>query len=71
MATNDLEVERLHALFTRAQENGVPDVKLIKGHEISDYEPACVGLEAIHSPHTGIVDWGQVKIRNVLSNNNS
>ena len=61
VATNDLEVERLHALFERAQKNGVPDIELIKGEEaIKKYEPYCNGLEALWSPHTGIVDWAEV-----------
>ena len=61
VATNELEVERLHALFERAKKNGVPDIELIKGQDaIKKYEPHCNGLEALWSPHTGIVDWGEV-----------
>ena len=61
VATNDLEVERLHSLFERAKKNGVPDIELIKGRDaIKKYEPHCNGLEALWSPHTGIVDWGEV-----------
>ena len=61
VATNQLEVERLHALFERAKKNGVPDIELIKGQEaIQKYEPYCTGLEALWSPHTGIVDWAEV-----------
>ena len=33
MATNELEVERLHALYERAKQNGVPDIELVKGEE--------------------------------------
>lgn len=56
-----MEVQRLRALFDRASQNGVPDIELIKGQEaIKKYEPHCRGLEALWSPHTGIVDWGEV-----------
>ncbi|KAK7086609.1 hypothetical protein SK128_013101 [Halocaridina rubra] len=60
VALNELEVKRLHDLFERATLNGVPDIKLIEGSEIKNYEPHCKGLKAIWSPHTGIVDWGLV-----------
>ena len=39
----------------------MPDIELIKGQDaIKKYEPHCNGLEALWSPHTGIVDWGEV-----------
>ena len=61
VATNSLEVERLRALFDRATQNGVPDIELIRGQEaIRKYEPHCAGVEALWSPHTGIVDWAEV-----------
>lgn len=61
VATNQLEVERLHALFERAKQNGVPNIELIKGESaIKKYEPHCKGIEALWSPQTGIVDWGEV-----------
>lgn len=40
--------------------NKVPDLRLIEGKEIKSIEPYCHGLKAIHSPHTGIVDWALV-----------
>ncbi len=39
----------------------VPDVRMVDEKEIRDLEPDCRGLRAIWSPHTGIIDWGQVK----------
>ncbi|CAG2119593.1 unnamed protein product [Medioppia subpectinata] len=33
---------------------------LVEQNDIQKYEPKCVGLKAIWSPHTGIVDWAQV-----------
>ena len=39
----------------------VPDIELIKGEKaIREREPHCRGLEALWSPHTGIVDWAEV-----------
>lgn len=35
-------------------------MRLVEQNEIKNYEPNCVGLKAIWSPHTGIVDWAQV-----------
>lgn len=43
--------------------NQVPDMRMIDGKEIKEIEPYCKGLKAIHSPHTGIVDWGLVTER--------
>ncbi|KAG5873895.1 L-2-hydroxyglutarate dehydrogenase, partial [Gonioctena quinquepunctata] len=61
IATNPTEVQRLHDLQDRGRQNGVPDLKLLKGEaEIKKIEPHCTGLEALWSPHTGIVDWGFV-----------
>ena len=41
-------------------QNNCPDIRLIEGKEIKDIEPYCQGIKAIHSPHTGIVDWALV-----------
>lgn len=60
VATNQLEVDRLHDLFERGTKNNCPDIKLIDGKEIKTYEPYCQGVKAIHSPHTGIVDFSEV-----------
>lgn len=35
-------------------------MKMIDGDEIKKIEPYCRGIKAIHSPHTGIVDWALV-----------
>lgn len=45
VATNKTEVERLMDLFDRGTKNCVPDLRLIDGSQIRDYEPYCkVGL---------------------------
>lgn len=61
VATNDLEQKRLADLRERGIQNNVPDLKVLKGvEEIKKVEPYCQGVEALWSPHTGIVDWGLV-----------
>ena len=43
-----------------AQQNGVPDLRLLDPAELREIEPHAAGLRAIHSPHTAIVDYGKV-----------
>jgi L-2-hydroxyglutarate oxidase LhgO len=54
------EVRRLDAIEVRARANGVPDLARVGPRGILDHEPAAVGLQALHSPHTAIVDFGAV-----------
>eukprot|EP00096_Caligus_rogercresseyi_P009979 TRINITY_DN3500_c0_g1_i1.p1 TRINITY_DN3500_c0_g1~~TRINITY_DN3500_c0_g1_i1.p1 ORF type:complete len:435 (+),score=88.55 TRINITY_DN3500_c0_g1_i1:352-1656(+) len=61
VAKSPLEVERLKVIFERASINGVPGISYLSSlKEIQAIEPHCMGLEAIHSPETGVVDWGEV-----------
>lgn len=60
VATDAVEVERLAELHQRGIANQVPDLQLIDGDRIADIEPYCQGLQALWSPHTGIVDWALV-----------
>ncbi|XP_054154225.1 L-2-hydroxyglutarate dehydrogenase, mitochondrial-like [Oppia nitens] len=60
VAVNHEEVDRLNELYQRGLQNGVKDMILVQQNDIQKYEPNCVGLKAIWSPHTGIVDWAQV-----------
>uniref|UniRef100_A0A1B6C7V0 L-2-hydroxyglutarate dehydrogenase, mitochondrial n=1 Tax=Clastoptera arizonana TaxID=38151 RepID=A0A1B6C7V0_9HEMI len=60
VATDESEIPRLNDLYDRGIKNSVPDISLIDGGKIKDYEPYCKGVKAIHSPHTGIVDWAEV-----------
>ncbi|KIH58721.1 FAD dependent oxidoreductase [Ancylostoma duodenale] len=60
VAVEPHEIPRLDNLFVRAQKNGCKDVKMIDGSQIKEYEPFCKGIKALWSPHTGVVDWGEV-----------
>ncbi|MGO1972137.1 MAG: L-2-hydroxyglutarate oxidase [Propionibacteriaceae bacterium] len=51
------EVSRLDAIHERARANGVPGVRIITADEVGEVEPHAVGLAALHSPHTAIVDY--------------
>ena len=54
------ELSRLDDLEARGVANAVPGLRRIGGSEISDIEPNAVGLQALHAPNTGIVDYGAV-----------
>ncbi|EDW55687.1 L-2-hydroxyglutarate dehydrogenase, mitochondrial [Drosophila sechellia] len=60
VATDEKEVKLLKDLEKRGIANNVPDLRMIEGSEIQEIEPYCQGVMALHSPHTGIVDWGLV-----------
>lgn len=60
VATNQVEVSRLQDLVDRATQNNVPDIRILEGKQIKEVEPHCQGLKALHSPHTGIVDFSLV-----------
>lgn len=57
VATNDVEVERLNGIHARARANGVPDVELLDRDGLLEVEPNAEGVAALHSPHTGIIDY--------------
>jgi L-2-hydroxyglutarate oxidase LhgO len=54
------ELPRLDDLEARARANGVPGLRRVDAGEITEIEPECRGLAALHSPATGIVDFAAV-----------
>jgi 2-hydroxyglutarate dehydrogenase len=60
VAARPADLPRLDELERRAKANGVPDAVRIGPGEIAGVEPAATGLGALHSPHTGMVDYAQV-----------
>ena len=56
VAAHEEEQERLLAIRTQAEKNGVMDLRLIEQAEIHELEPAIVGQLALFSPSTGIID---------------
>jgi len=57
VATADRELEPLRRLAERAAANGVPDLRWLKGAELTEIEPHVRGLAGLHSPETAIVDF--------------
>jgi len=60
VALDDTELPRLDALEARARANGVPGLQRVTAAEIRELEPEARGVSALHSPDTGIVDYGEV-----------
>lgn len=60
VATEKYELERLDNLYERAQQNGLDKVVKIGAEELKAYEPHATGLEALHVPYTGIIDYSEV-----------
>jgi (S)-2-hydroxyglutarate dehydrogenase len=60
VASTQSELERLGALEARGRANGVPGLRRLSAEEIADVEPDCIGVGALHSPATGIVDYAEV-----------
>jgi L-2-hydroxyglutarate oxidase LhgO len=48
-------------IFCVAWSRLIPVLQLLAGEKaIKEVEPYCRGIEALWSPHTGIVDWNEV-----------
>lgn len=59
VATNTLEVERMRALEERADKNGISTTR-VSHAELEEIEPNVIGVEALLSPATGVVDYREV-----------
>jgi L-2-hydroxyglutarate oxidase len=60
VARDGSEIPGLDELERRGRENAVPGLRRLTGEEIPDIEPHARGVAALHSPNTGIVDFGEV-----------
>src|SRR5688572_887656 len=60
VAGREDDLERLDELERRARANGVEGLARVGPGEIAAIEPAARGLAALHSPNTGMVDFGEV-----------
>jgi 2-hydroxyglutarate dehydrogenase len=63
VAAWESELPRLDELERRGRANGVPGLRRLSGCEIAEIEPHCTGVQALHSPATGIVDFAAVAHR--------
>ncbi|MEE2061414.1 L-2-hydroxyglutarate oxidase [Rhodococcus artemisiae] len=57
VALDESELDRLDAIEARATANGVPGIRRIGADEITAIEPHAVGISALHSPQTAIIDY--------------
>ena len=60
VARDESELGRLDELERRGTENQVPGLRRLTGAQIPEVEPHARGAAALHSPETGIVDFGAV-----------
>ena len=60
VAVREDELPRLAELEARGRANGVPGLRRVGAGEIAGIEPECQGLAGLHSPGTGIVNFGAV-----------
>ena len=60
VATDPAELPRLEQLERRGAANGVPGLRRVSAAELREIEPHAEGIAALHSPHTGIVDYARV-----------
>jgi (S)-2-hydroxyglutarate dehydrogenase len=60
VATHEEELPRLEQLHQRGLANGVPGLEMIGPERLRELEPCVVGIKALYSPSTGIVDFVQV-----------
>jgi len=60
VAIKEKELPGLQKLYERGVANGVPGVEIIGPERLHELEPHAVGLKAIYSPKTGIIDYKTV-----------
>lgn len=60
VASTEAEVPRLENLMQRGTANGVQGLEMIGPELLKEIEPHCVGVKALWSPNTGIVDFSRV-----------
>lgn len=63
VAVDETERGRLRELLDRGRRNGVPGLGLLSRDAFREIEPNAAGVEAIHSPRTGIVSFRRVAER--------
>ncbi len=62
VALNEGELGRFEALKERAIANEVPGLRDVGPEEIREIEPHAVGIRALHSPGTGIIDFRRIAL---------
>jgi len=60
IATRASELEVLEELYRRGTENGLKGLRRLEAAEIKEFEPAAIGIAALHVPEAGVVDFPMV-----------
>ena len=60
VATNESEIPRLEELYLRGTANGVKGLEMVGKERLQEIEPHTVGVMALFSPDTGIIDYTKV-----------
>ena len=60
VAVEAAEVPRLRSLYERGRQNGLQGLRLLNRRQMLEIEPEVGGLEGVHVPEEGIVDYAQV-----------
>lgn len=60
VATSKSEIPALENIYQRGIQNGLSAIRKIGVDELKTYEPHVNGVEAIHVPYTGIIDYTEV-----------
>lgn len=57
VASEEKDLPRLHNLYERGLQNKIEDISLIDEQQMKEIEPFVAGVQAIHVPCAGIVDF--------------
>ncbi len=60
VAVDETERERLHKLYERGTQNGLQGMRKLNRGQMLEIEPHVAGIEAVHVPQEGIVDYVEV-----------
>jgi (S)-2-hydroxyglutarate dehydrogenase len=60
VATAERELAGLDELERRGRANGVPGLRRLGATDLATVEPGATGLAGLHSPETGVVDFGEI-----------
>jgi L-2-hydroxyglutarate oxidase len=60
VATDRSEIPLLENIYNRGLQNGLTNLKRLNSDQIREYEPHVAGIDGVHVPQTGIVDYRAV-----------
>ena len=62
VALHDGELDRFEALRERGEANGIPGLEVLGPQGLRDIEPHALGIRALWSPGTGVIDYRRVAL---------